>query len=166
MIFKPKRVPSVPKDRTIYTHTNKVYGRNICLSTYKAQRVIDQLRFRSYEETLMILELMPYRACYPVFKLVYSVAANAIHNTQLTKTGPSTIITKIESHKSSTFKKLKPRARGRSYPIKRSTSHIYVMLTDLELLEEYISNGYCFYIEDEPSTNTKPKLSFPFLKKK
>lgn len=28
----------------------------------------------------MILELMPYRACYPILKLVYSAAANASYN--------------------------------------------------------------------------------------
>nr|BEV74706.1 ribosomal protein L22 [Aegle marmelos] len=55
-------------------------GRHICMSAHKARRVIDQIRGRSYEETLMILELMPYRACYPIFKLVYSAAANGIHN--------------------------------------------------------------------------------------
>lgn len=47
------------------------------VSADKARRVIDQIRGRSYEETLMILELMPYKACYPIFKLVYSAAANA-----------------------------------------------------------------------------------------
>ncbi|GJW20521.1 ribosomal protein S3 [Tanacetum coccineum] len=50
------------------------------MSAHKARRVIDQIRGRSYEETLMILELMPYRACYPIFKLVYSAAANASFN--------------------------------------------------------------------------------------
>ena len=37
----------------------------------KAQ-VIDQIRERSYEETLMILELIPYQACDPILKFVYS----------------------------------------------------------------------------------------------
>jgi ribosomal protein L22 len=55
-------------------------GQYICMSAHKARRVIDQIRGRSYEQTLMILELMPYRACYPIFKLVYSAAANASHN--------------------------------------------------------------------------------------
>nr|BEV76796.1 ribosomal protein L22 [Naringi crenulata] len=55
-------------------------GQHICMSAHKARRVIDQIRGRSYEETLMILELMPYRACYPILKLVYSAAANGIHN--------------------------------------------------------------------------------------
>ncbi|KAK9662104.1 hypothetical protein RND81_O061900 [Saponaria officinalis] len=50
------------------------------MSAHKARRVIDQIRGRSYEETLMILELMPYRACYPIFKLIYSAASNASHN--------------------------------------------------------------------------------------
>nr|BEV76161.1 ribosomal protein L22 [Clausena harmandiana] len=55
-------------------------GQHICMSAHKARRVIDQIRGRSYEETLMILELMPYRACYPILKLVYSAAAKGIHN--------------------------------------------------------------------------------------
>nr|WKF52387.1 ribosomal protein L22 [Carya kweichowensis] len=55
-------------------------SKHICMFTNKARRVIDKIRGRSYEETLMVLELMPYRACYPLFKLVYSAAANAIHN--------------------------------------------------------------------------------------
>ncbi|KAL4289759.1 hypothetical protein GQ457_14G001260 [Hibiscus cannabinus] len=53
------------------------------MSAHKARRIIDQIRGRSYEETLMILELMPYRASYPILKLVYSAAANARHNKYL-----------------------------------------------------------------------------------
>nr|QWE50091.1 ribosomal protein L22 [Averrhoa bilimbi] len=108
-------------------------GQHICMSTYKAQRVIDQIRERSYEETLMILELMPYRACYPIFKLVYSVAANASHNMGFNET--SLVISKAEVNKGTTVKKLKPRARGRSYPIKRSTCHMTIVLKDISLYE-------------------------------
>ncbi|PHT34499.1 DNA-directed RNA polymerase subunit alpha [Capsicum baccatum] len=50
------------------------------MSADKERRVIDQIHERSYEETLMILELMPYRACYPILKLVYSAASNASYN--------------------------------------------------------------------------------------
>ncbi|QCE13749.1 large subunit ribosomal protein L2 [Vigna unguiculata] len=78
-----------------------------------ARRVIDQIRGRSYEETLMILELMPYRACYAILKLVYSAAANANHNKGLNET--SLIISKAEVNEGTTVKKLKPRARGRGH---------------------------------------------------
>ena len=85
-------------------------GRHISLSADKARRVIDQIRGRSYEETLMILELMPYRACYPIFKLVYSAAANASYN--LGSDEVNLVISKAEVNEGTTAKKFKPRARG------------------------------------------------------
>nr|YP_009561648.1 ribosomal protein L22 [Commiphora gileadensis]QAT19736.1 ribosomal protein L22 [Commiphora gileadensis] len=93
-------------------------GQYICMSAHKARRVIDQIRGRSYEETLMILELMPYRACYPIFKLVYSAAANASHNKGFNEA--NLFISKAEVNEGTTVKRLKPRARGRSYLIKKA----------------------------------------------
>lgn len=113
-------------------------GQHISMSAHKARRVIDQIRGRSYEETLMILELMPYRACYPIFKLVYSAAANASHNMGFNEA--SLVISKAEVNEGTTVKKLKPRARGRSYPIRRPSCHIRIVLQDTSLdeSEEYL----------------------------
>ncbi|KAK8356402.1 hypothetical protein V6Z11_A05G354500 [Gossypium hirsutum] len=98
--------------RNLYTTSDEVYalGQHLCMSAHKAQKIIDQIRRRSYEETLMILELMPYRACYPILKLVYFAAANTRHN------------------------------RGRSCLIKRPTCHITIALKDLEFepLDRYM----------------------------
>nr|QHH23945.1 ribosomal protein L22 [Rosularia alpestris] len=110
-------------------------GQRISMSAHKARKVVDQIRGRSYEETLMILELMPYRACYPIFKLVYSAAANASHNRDFKK--GNLIISKAEVNEGTTVKKLKPRARGRGYPIKRPSCHITIVLKDISLTEEY-----------------------------
>nr|YP_009751069.1 ribosomal protein L22 [Pittosporum kerrii]YP_010152577.1 ribosomal protein L22 [Pittosporum tobira]YP_010182373.1 ribosomal protein L22 [Pittosporum brevicalyx]YP_010541443.1 ribosomal protein L22 [Pittosporum crispulum]YP_010541528.1 ribosomal protein L22 [Pittosporum kunmingense]YP_010541613.1 ribosomal protein L22 [Pittosporum merrillianum]YP_010541783.1 ribosomal protein L22 [Pittosporum paniculiferum]YP_010541868.1 ribosomal protein L22 [Pittosporum parvicapsulare]YP_010541953.1 rib len=109
-------------------------GQHISMSAHKARRVIDQIRGRSYEETLMILELMPYRACYPIFKLVYSAAANASYNMDSNKS--NLIISKTEVSGGTAAKKLKPRARGRSFPIKRPTCHITIVVKDISL-DEY-----------------------------
>nr|YP_009419443.1 50S ribosomal protein L22 [Ternstroemia gymnanthera]ASM45838.1 50S ribosomal protein L22 [Ternstroemia gymnanthera] len=109
-------------------------GQHISMSAHKARRVIDQIRGRSYEETLMILELMPYRACYPIFKLVYSAAANASYNMGSDET--NLIISKAEVNEGTTVKKLKPRARGRSYSIKRPTCHISIVVKDIYLDKE------------------------------
>nr|YP_010607279.1 ribosomal protein L22 [Buddleja aromatica]WAN85415.1 ribosomal protein L22 [Buddleja aromatica] len=109
-------------------------GRHISLSADKARRVIDQIRGRSYEETLMILELMPYRACYPIFKLVYSAAANASYN--MGSDEANLVISKVQVNEGTTVKKLKPRARGRSYAIKRTTCHITIVVKDISL-DEY-----------------------------
>nr|YP_010186995.1 ribosomal protein L22 [Dasymalla teckiana]QVL24655.1 ribosomal protein L22 [Dasymalla teckiana] len=109
-------------------------GRHISLSADKARRVIDQIRGRSYEETLMILELMPYKTCYPIFKLVYSAAANASSN--MGSDEANLIISKAEVNKGTTAKKFKPRARGRSYAIKKATCHITIVVKDISL-DEY-----------------------------
>nr|UDZ60941.1 ribosomal protein L22 [Echinodorus cordifolius]UDZ60942.1 ribosomal protein L22 [Echinodorus paniculatus]WRM53864.1 ribosomal protein L22 [Echinodorus grisebachii]BAG06636.1 ribosomal protein L22 [Caldesia grandis] len=106
----------------------KVLAQHIHMSAFKAQRVIDQIRGRSYEETLMILELMPYRASYPILKLVYSAAANASHNMALNKA--DLFISKAEVNRGAIVKKLRPRAKGRSYAIKKRTCHITIVLKE------------------------------------
>ena len=111
-------------------------GQHISMSADKARRVIDQIRGRSYEETLMILELMPYRACYPIFKLVYSAAANASYN--MGSDEANLVISQAEVNEGSTVKKFKPRAKGRSYPIKRPTCHITIVMKDRSLDDEYV----------------------------
>nr|QVL26743.1 ribosomal protein L22 [Siphocranion flavidum] len=109
-------------------------GRHISVSADKARRVIDQIRGRSYEETLMILELMPYKVCYPIFKLVYSAAANASYN--MGSAEANLVIIKAQVNEGTTVKKLKPRARGRSYAIKKATCHITIVVKDISL-DEY-----------------------------
>ncbi|KAL6518171.1 hypothetical protein OROMI_033872 [Orobanche minor] len=105
--------------------------RHISLSADKARRVIDQIRGRSYEETLMILELMPYRACYPILKLVYSAASNAAYSMDSAEV--NLVISKAEVNEGTITKKFKPRARGRSYVIKRTTCHITIVVKDISL---------------------------------
>ena len=78
----------------------------------------------------MILELMPYRASYPILKLVYSAAANARHNRGFNEA--SLFISQVAVNEGTTLKRLKPRARGRSYLIKRPTCHIIIVLKDIE----------------------------------
>ncbi|KAL6491973.1 hypothetical protein OROGR_033733 [Orobanche gracilis] len=108
--------------------------RHISLSANKTRRVIDQIRGRSYEETLMILELMPYRACYPILKLVHSAASNAVYS--MNSAEVNLVISKAEVNEGTIAKKLKLRARGRSYVIKRTTCHITIVVKDISL-DEY-----------------------------
>ncbi|KAI3831240.1 hypothetical protein MKX03_034026 [Papaver bracteatum] len=94
----------------------------------------------------MILELMPYRACYPVFKLVYSASAYASHNMGFKET--NLIISQSKVNEGIIVKKLKPQARGRSYPIKRPTCHITIVLKDISKDQDYFiwlrKTGYVY----------------------
>uniref|UniRef100_A0AAU7ANP1 Large ribosomal subunit protein uL22c n=1 Tax=Triphora wagneri TaxID=2594492 RepID=A0AAU7ANP1_9ASPA len=106
----------------------KVLAQHICMSVFKTRRVLDQIRGRSYDETLMILELMPYWTSYPILRLVYSAAANASHNMGLNKA--DLVISKAEVNRGAIVKKLRPRARGRGYLIKKTTCHISIFLKE------------------------------------
>nr|YP_009698830.1 ribosomal protein L22 [Whipplea modesta]QEJ85983.1 ribosomal protein L22 [Whipplea modesta]QEJ86404.1 ribosomal protein L22 [Whipplea modesta]QEJ86489.1 ribosomal protein L22 [Whipplea modesta] len=132
-------------------------GQHISMSAHKARRVIDQIRGRSYEETLMILELMPYRACYPILKLVYSAAANASYNLDSTET--NLVIAKAQVNEGPTVKKLKPRARGRSYPIKRPTCHITIVVKDISL-DEYVEKNFLEWLKKPKWKNKYTNMTY------
>jgi large subunit ribosomal protein L22 len=88
--------------------------------------VIDQIRGRSYEEALMLLEFMPYRACYPILQVVCSAAANANHNLGLSKA--NLVISKVMVDQGPVLKRFRPRAQGRGYPIRKPTCTITVFV--------------------------------------
>lgn len=132
-------------------------GQHIPMSAHKARRVIDQIRGRSYEETLMILELMPYRACYSIFKLVFSAAANASYN--LSSNEGNLVISKAEVNEGTTIRKLKPRARGRSYAIKRPTCHITIEVKDISL-DEYIEKDYLTWLKKPKWKNKYTDMTY------
>ncbi|KAJ4742456.1 hypothetical protein LUZ62_000148 [Rhynchospora pubera] len=106
----------------------KVLAQHIHISVSKARRVIDQIRGRSYQETLIILYFMPYQASYPISKLIYSAAKNANHNMGLKEA--DLFISKAEVNRGAIKKKARPRAQGHSFPIKRTTCHITIVLKE------------------------------------
>lgn len=69
------------------------------------RRVFEQIRGHSYEKMLMILEPMPFQACYPILILVYSTTANARYNMGSCKT--NLVIRKAKVNEGSTVKDLK-----------------------------------------------------------
>jgi len=95
-------------------------------SPHKVRRVIDQIRGCSYEEALMKLEFMPYRACEPVLRLLSSAVANASHNFGINKT--NLFIDTIQVNGGNLLKRFQPRARGRAFPIHKPTCHIIIVM--------------------------------------
>nr|YP_010291058.1 ribosomal protein L22 [Juncus bufonius]ULQ66648.1 ribosomal protein L22 [Juncus bufonius] len=124
-----KKVRSNPMKKSLNSGKEvQVLVRHIDLSISKARRVIDQIRGRSYEEALIILHSMPYQACYPILKLVCSAAANANHNMGLNEA--DSYISKAEVNRGTIVKRFRPRAKGQSYPIKRTMCHIKIVLKE------------------------------------
>ena len=102
----------------------KAQAKYIRMSPSKVQRVLNQIRGCSYEEALLILKFMPYRACEPVLKVLKSAAANAQKNNGFNKQDLQVAIAFAD--KGPILKRMRPRSKGRGFPIKKYTSHITI----------------------------------------
>ena len=107
----------------------KAVAKYIRISPHKVRRILDQIRGRSYQETLMILEFLPYQATGPIWQIVHSVAANAKHNYSLDK--KSLIIDQIFADEGPKLKRMRPRAQGRPYKILKPTCHITIIVKSI-----------------------------------
>ena len=104
----------------------KATARFVRVSASKARRVIDLVRGKSVEEALNILRWAPQDASETVAKVIASAAANAQNNEGL---DPSTlVVATVFADEGPTAKRIRPRAQGRAYRIRKRTSHITVVV--------------------------------------
>lgn len=108
------------------TQSVRAIAKYIRMSPHKVRRVLDQIRGRSYQEALMILEFLPYDASGPIWQVLHSAAANAKHNYNLDK--KKLIVSEIFANEGPRLKRIRPRAQGRAYKILKPTCHITVIL--------------------------------------
>lgn len=101
-------------------------ARHIGISATKARRVIDLVRGKSVEDALDILRWAPQQASDPVAKVIASAAANAQNNEGLDPT--TLVVATIMADEGPTAKRIRPRAQGRAYRIRKRTSHITVIV--------------------------------------
>ena len=101
-------------------------ARFVHVSATKARRVIDLVRGKSVTEALHILRWSPQAASEPVAKVIASAAANAQNNEGL---DPSTlVVATVYADEGPTAKRIRPRAQGRAFRIRKRTSHITVVV--------------------------------------
>ena len=102
----------------------KAVGRYIRISPRKVRRVLNQIRGKTYKEALMLLEFMPYKACGPIWHVIYSAAANAQHNLNLNK--ENLIVSEAFANQGPVFRRFRPRAQGQGFGIRKPTCHIEI----------------------------------------
>jgi large subunit ribosomal protein L22 len=101
-------------------------ARFVRVSASKARRVIDLVRGKPVAEALDILRWAPQAASRPVAKVIASAAANAQNNNGL---DPSTlVVANLTADEGPTAKRIRARAQGRAFRIRRRTSHITVVV--------------------------------------
>jgi large subunit ribosomal protein L22 len=101
-------------------------ARFVRVSASKARRVIDLVRGKTVTEALDILRWAPQAASEPVAKVIASAAANAQNNDGL---DPATlVVASVYADEGPTAKRIRPRAQGRAFRIRKRTSHITVIV--------------------------------------
>ncbi len=114
-------------------------ARFVRVSATKARRVIDLVRGKSVAEALDILRWAPQAASEPVAKVIASAAANAQNNEGL---DPSTlVVATVYADEGPTAKRIRPRAQGRAFRIRKRTSHITVIVESRATREDRGGRG-------------------------
>jgi large subunit ribosomal protein L22 len=102
----------------------RAVARYVRMSPTKVRRVVALIKDRPLQEALDILRYSPHAAATPVFKVVASAAANAENNLDLDR--DTLVVAAAFADEGPTLKRIRPRAQGRAYRIRKRTSHITV----------------------------------------
>ena len=100
----------------------------------KVRLVVDLIRGRKVSEAEDRLKFVKKRAAKPVDKLLKSAIANAEHNFDLKK--DNLYISEIKVDQGPTLKRWRARARGAANEIQKKTSHITIVLDEIEAGKE------------------------------
>jgi large subunit ribosomal protein L22 len=102
----------------------RAVARYVRMSPTKVRRVVALIKDRPVGEALDILRYTPQAAAEPVAKVVASAAANAENNLDLDR--DTLVVAAAYADEGPTLKRIRPRAQGRAYRIRKRTSHITV----------------------------------------
>ena len=102
--------------------------RGVGLSAQKARLVADQIRGKSVEDALDVLNFSTRKGATIVKKVLESAIANAEHNEGADV--DELIVSTIFVDEGLTMKRIQPRAKGRADRIFKRTCHITVKVAD------------------------------------
>ena len=99
------------------------------VSVQKACFVLDAIRGKDVQTALAILEYNPRYASSIIKKLLQSAIANAENNNGMNT--ENLYVAECYANKGPTMKRVRPRAQGRAFRIRKRTSHITIVLKEL-----------------------------------
>jgi len=105
-------------------------ARYVRISPRKVKIVIDLIRGKSVTEAQAILMYTPKAASPIVEKLLRSAVANAENNLDLNR--DSLYVAEVYADQGPTLKRYMPRARGSASRIRKRTSHITIILDQVQ----------------------------------
>ena len=106
----------------------RAQARYVRVTPMKARRVIDLIRGMNAGDAQAVLKFAPQAASEPIGKVLDSAIANAANNHAMDTR--SLVISAAFVDEGPTMKRIRPRAQGRAYKIRKRSSHITVIVSD------------------------------------
>lgn len=98
------------------------------ISARKVKIVLDLIRYKKIDEAYGILRHTPKAASELLIKLLKSAESNAVNNNDLDR--DNLIISEAYANQGPTLKRIRARAQGRAFKIRKRTSHITVVVKE------------------------------------
>lgn len=112
----------------------KAHLRYLRIAPRKVRLVADLIRGKKVEEAEKILNFTVKKPAGPLLKLLKSAIASATHNFQKEK--ENLFVKKITVDEGPKLKRWRARARGQAFEIQKKTSHVTIILDEVEKKEE------------------------------
>lgn len=107
------------------------------ISARKVRPLADLVRGRFADEALDILRYQPQRGARMLEKVIRSAMGNAQENSDRPVSIEDLVVVDCRVDGGPMFKRIRPRARGMAFMIKKRMSHISVVLEDANELEKH-----------------------------
>jgi len=106
----------------------RAQARYVRVTPMKARRVIDLIRGMNAADAQAVLRFAPQAASEPIGKVLDSAIANATNNHAMDARG--LVVSAAYVDEGPTMKRIRPRAQGRAYRVRKRSSHITVIVSD------------------------------------
>jgi large subunit ribosomal protein L22 len=106
----------------------KATAKYLRISPRKARQAVDLIRGKKAQEALALLKFSPKKSARLVYKVLQSAVANAENNQGLDV--DKLVVSQAFVNPGPTLKRIRPRAMGRAYLIRKRSSHITVIVSE------------------------------------
>ena len=108
----------------------KAHAKYVRVSDMKARVVLNQIKGKNISTAMALLEYSPRRASRIIQKVLKSAIANAESNINIDMDLDKLYVEEVFANSGPVSKRIRPKAKGKAYPILKRTSHISIILNE------------------------------------
>lgn len=108
----------------------RAIAKYVRISPLKVNYICAEIRGKQVDEALSMLKFTPKRGAKELYKVLHSAVANAENNLNIDR--ENLYVKNAFANDGPTMKRFHPKAKGMAYPILKRSSHIGVVVAEME----------------------------------